>query len=155
MIRRQSSVTFGHRGLADVIANETLGASSGGESGERFAGVNLTWWRDWLDPRGAADVGPAVIAVSRDRIVELVNWSGVERDAKAQSAAQSFLFPFRRSDKISEFECELAGEIDIGKDKIKSIAPRILGDDLCTKLFAQLRDRSQKMLNESRHFVLG
>ena len=70
-------------------------------------------------------------------------------------AAQSFLFPFGRSDQIGQRERELAGEIDIGKDKIKSVAPRVLGDDLFAKCFAQLRDRSQKMLNESRHFVLG
>src|SRR5438874_12538110 len=80
VIGRQRAVTFRHRSLADIIASEIFGAATSGECGEGFTGVNLARWRDRFDARGAAYVCPAIVPPTRDWIVELVNWTGVQGD---------------------------------------------------------------------------
>ena len=46
-------------------------------------------------------------------------------------------------------------KIDVEKSKIKSVAPRIPGDDAGSKFSEQLRDCAKKILDKPRHFVLG
>ena len=155
MIRGQGAITFGQWCLADVIASEPVGLARSRKRSESFARVDLARRSDRFDARGTTHVRAAITAIAGDGIVEFVNRPGVQRDAQIQSAAQTLLFPSCRCDEMGKLERELTRKIDVEKNKIKSVAPRIPGDDAGSKFSEQLRDCAKKILDEPRHFVLG
>src|SRR2546421_912069 len=155
MIHGQSPVSFSQRRLAHIVTSETVRTAGGGEGGKSLARVNLTWWSNRFDASGTTHVSSTITAVSRYRIVELVNRAGVERDTQTQAAAQPFLFPSGPGNKIGKLERELPRQMDIGKHEIKAITPCILCDKIVAERPAQLCDRAEKMLNESRHLILA
>src|SRR6266487_1206598 len=137
MISRQRSVTFRQWRLPDVIAGKTASALRGGQRGERFASVHLAGRCDRFDSRGPAHMRAAVSPRSGDWIVEFVNRARVQADPLIQGRAQSFLLPVCDCDQICKLKRELARQIDIGKNEIKSVAPSVLCNDRLTKLLTQ------------------
>src|SRR4029077_4558233 len=95
-----------------------------------------------------------VAAIASDRIVEFVGRPGVQSNPQTEPGRQTAFFPICVRAQIGERERELPGKINIGKDKVKSVAPGIPGQNRFRELLTELRDPAEKMLHKARDLGL-
>ena len=56
--------------------------------------------------------------------------------------------------EIRQLQREISRKIEVGKNKIETVAPSVSCHNRVGELVTQLRDRSEKVLHKARHFCL-